>query len=236
MDLFVRPRHDRRGISAVVLWPEGTGPPGKSVGEATGRLVAVQLTKFPAPRPARERWLVTCVSGTTLPDGAALVDGQQFLGRLRRPWSGQSLVTPLAASGRAWAFSLLTGEARVLDLVARMAGRQADGQLRLEILAPRDLPPGARLAGELFTGANGPHCPAGFRVGTLSPINGPPVNGPPINGPPSSGPPSSGPPSSGPPGAGSRLDASRPRIALLSMPPWSTTRPQVYIGGGARER
>ncbi len=163
--IFVEPVVDPRAISSVVVWEHADGDATRRP-EPPGRLVPVRLTRFPAPRPVYERWMVTSAAATPLPDGAALVDGDRFLGRLRQPWSGQSLVSPFAASTRMWSLLLRTGDGRVHELLGRLAGRNDAGRLRLLVFAPDT---GARLRGELFTGVNGPDCPAGFRIGTAEP-------------------------------------------------------------------
>jgi hypothetical protein len=163
--LFVEPVVDPRAVSAVVLWDPGDGgaqPPARR----SGRWVPVRFTRFAAPRPVFERWMVTSSATTALPDGAALVDGDRFLGRLRQPWSGQSLVSPFAASTGVWALLVRAPDGSVTELLGQLVGRERGGRLRLRVLAPEN---GARLQGEVFTGANGAHCPAGFRIGTATP-------------------------------------------------------------------
>lgn len=164
--LFVEPNRDPRGISTVVLWEaaDGTGIPQRLGGE--GELVPVRFTRFPAPRPALQRWMVTSHAGLKLPDGAAFLDRGRLLGTLQQPWSGQSLVTPFAASTRVWALLLRGPQGEVQEVVGRVVGRREDGRLRLEVLAPRQ---SASLRGDLFTGSNGTHCPSGLHIGVVTP-------------------------------------------------------------------
>ncbi len=168
--LFVEPIRDPRGISSVVVWEAADGGSVPASTDAKERLIPVSFSRFPAPRPVRERWLVTSNAGSTLPNGAALLDraldGGRLLGLLARPWSGQSLVTSFSASTRIWAFLLRSLDGHVHELVGRVVGHAPDGRLRVKILAPDN---GWRLRGELLTGVNGPHCPAGLAIGRAEP-------------------------------------------------------------------
>ena len=114
--------------------------------------------------------MVTSTAGAVLPDGAALVDRGRFLGCLRAPWSGQSLVTPFSGSTRTWALVVRTTGGAVVNVVGRIVGEEADGKLRMELQSP-----GSVEAGQLFTGSNGLHCPAGFYIGTVTPGLGPEI-------------------------------------------------------------
>lgn len=167
--LFVQPSVDARGISAVTVWrPAGTRSRTRLRPDQIGGFLPVRLSRYPAPRPARARWLVTSTAATVLPDGAALVDRGRFLGCLHAPWTGQSLVTPFVGSTRTWALLLRTAAGEVIEVVGRIVGTETDGQLRVELEAPASIE-----AGHLFTGGNGLHCPAGLYIGTASPGLGP---------------------------------------------------------------
>lgn len=168
--LFVAPAVDPRSISAVTLWrPGGSDRGPRSLQPAqVGRFLPVWLSRYPAPRPVKKRWLVTSTAGAVLPDGAALVDSGRFLGRLHAPWSGQSLVTPFQGSTRTWTLVLRTSGGGVVGVVGRIIGTEPDGRLRLKVAAPSTLE-----AGQLFTGINGLHCPAGFYIGVATPGLGP---------------------------------------------------------------
>lgn len=169
--LFVQPSVDPRGISAVTLWrPSGKRSETRLGPGQVGSFVPVRLSRYPAPRPTRSRWLVTATADANLPDGAALVDRGRFLGCLHAPWTGQSLVTPFVGSTRTWALLVRTTADEVVPVVGRIVGTESDGQLRVELDAP-----GSVEAGELFTGGNGPHCPAGFYIGTVTPGLGPEI-------------------------------------------------------------
>jgi hypothetical protein len=167
--LFVEPILDPRGISSVVVWQAADGGSVPDVSTRDDHWLPVRLARFPAPRPARERWLVTSDAGTTLPDGAALVDRGRLLGTLAKPWSGQSLVTPFSSSTKTWALLLRSGDGRVHEIVGRVVGRGADGRLRVKVIAPESA---WQLGGELSTGVNGPHCPAGLAIGRAEPGDG----------------------------------------------------------------
>ena len=176
--LFVEPVAAPEAISCVVLWRKDSEPPVSATALArlrpdrAGRFVPVLLSSFPGPRPARRRWVVTSAAGTPLPEGAALVDRGRLLGLLHKPWSGQSLVTPFAGSGRTWSFLLLpasgTNDGKAIELVGKVSGRAFDGRVRVRRIAPDS--PFSVVAGDLYTGANGPHCPAGLRIGPVQPL------------------------------------------------------------------
>ncbi|MCA8954466.1 MAG: hypothetical protein KDC87_00240 [Planctomycetes bacterium] len=162
--LFVEPLHDPRAISSVVVWGrQRAGVEGPRAAPLAGRFEPVQLVRYPAPRPVGERWMIRCGRSLPLADGAALVGGGHLLGVLRTPWTGQSLVTPFAASSRMWALLLLGPRGRVAELVGRVVEARG-GEVRIE-LSGRP----AEFAGTLFTGANGPACPAGLALGPATP-------------------------------------------------------------------
>ena len=167
--LFVDPAVDGRAIHSVTVWRRaGAGRRPALRPEQVGSFLPVRLTRYPAPRPSRVRWMVTSTAGATLPDGAALVDRGRFLGCLRAPWSGQSLVTPFSVSTRTWALVVRSAGGAVFDAVGRIVGTEADGRLRIELESPASVE-----AGALFTGNNGLHCPAGLYIGAVTPGLGP---------------------------------------------------------------
>ena len=169
--LFVQPVCDGRAINTVALWRPGDATETAIATERQGELLGVHFSRLPAPRPALQQWMVTAPGRSTLPDGAALIDRGRFLGVLRQPWSGQSLVSRFGRAGRTWSLLLLV-QGRITEIVARLIPVAGDERLRLQLIASETgssdlglLPPMS--SGELFTGVNGPHCPAGFYVGTL---------------------------------------------------------------------
>jgi hypothetical protein len=167
--LFVKPSVDPQGISAVTIWrPAGDLAQPRLEPAHVGRFLPVRFSRYPAPRPVGVRWLVTSMAGATLPDGAALIDSGRFLGRLHAPWAGQSLVTPFAASTRSWTLLVKNAAGVVTQVVGRIVGKQADGRLRIDLDSPAAIE-----AGDLFTGTNGRHCPAGFYIGKANPGLGP---------------------------------------------------------------
>jgi hypothetical protein len=168
--VFVEPAVDPRGISAVTLWRPASsfGARPRLQPNQVGRFLPVRFSRYPAPRPVRERWLVTSTAGPALPDGAALVDRGRFLGCLHRPWSGQSLVTPFQASTRIWSLLVRGADGEVTAVVGRIVGTAPDGRLRIELHSPT-----AIVAGQVFTGGNGLHCPAGLYIGLAIPGLGP---------------------------------------------------------------
>ena len=128
------------------------------------------------PSPSGPCWLVTAASGVALRAGAALVEDGMLLGTVQAPWTGQALVLPFGASRRRWSLLLLPASRSpeeptpqpvrdsVRELVARVVEGGAEGNLRLATdgLGQEPLP-----AGALFTGANGPDCPAGLFLGMV---------------------------------------------------------------------
>ena len=61
-------------------------------------------------------------------------------------------------------------DGKVIELVGRVVSRTGDGRIRVRRIAPGS--PLSVVAGDLYTGANGPHCPAGLRIGTVQPRGG----------------------------------------------------------------
>ncbi len=170
--LFVDTPVDPRAVSSVTLWRRRevqvstAGIPALLQPLAKGRLLSAYLMHLPAPGAGGQCWLATVRQAVALPEGAALVAQGRFLGLLQEPWTGQALVTPFANSTRVWSLLLLPDDptAPVQEIAARLHGPR-DG----EVLQLRILGGGPALAGQLFVGAIGPHCPAGFYLGRVRP-------------------------------------------------------------------
>lgn len=167
--VFLVPPIEPRALSYVVLWrarPSGDVAPAPSPVRRERRLPAV-VRDLPGARSGRH----LLQAEGFVPDGAAVVQGGQFLGTARGLAFGSGLVTAFGASRHAWSLILLPDdpnerpreiEAEVewcLDNKAWLHRRpdQFDG-------SHERLPPGY-----LFTGSNGPHCPVGLAIGSAEP-------------------------------------------------------------------
>ncbi|MBL8730734.1 MAG: hypothetical protein JNM25_20110, partial [Planctomycetes bacterium] len=110
-------------------------------------------------------------AGSAVPDGAAVVQDGLFLGTARALSFGLGLVTSFPASRHRWSLLLLPADpaARPRELDGVIV--QTDGTdcwLRWQHDAVGG--DGERLpAGHLFTGSNGPNCPAGLWIGSAEP-------------------------------------------------------------------
>jgi len=163
--VYVVPPTEPRAISHVVVWRprevlQVPPPP------APDRH-AVRLWPLPGHRTGRS--LVAADSGVL--DGAAvLVDGV-ILGTARQQAFGMALVSTFAASRQPWSLVLMPedGTLRTRELVGRFLGIE-QGVLQFAWRGEVAVGEGLWLpSGLLFTGSNGPHCPAGLLLGRARP-------------------------------------------------------------------
>jgi hypothetical protein len=168
--VFVVPPDEPRALSHVVVWRDARS----GSAAAAGSSPAQPLRRHAAivrdlPGAVHGRHLL--IAGTAVPDGAAVVQDGLFLGTARGLSFGMGLVTSFPASRHRWSLLLLPDDpaARPRELFGEIV--QTDGSeswLRWH----HDAVGGGleRLpAGHLFTGSNGPNCPAGLWIGSAAP-------------------------------------------------------------------
>lgn len=163
--VYVVPPTEPRAISHVVVWrPHAAAkvPP-----PALPERRAARLWPLPGHRTGRS--LLAAAEG--VPEGAAvLVDGV-ILGTARAQAFGMALVSTFAASRQPWSLVLMPedGSLRTREIVGRFVGIEA-GVLQFAWRGEVAVGEGLWLpSGLLFTGSNGPHCPAGLLVGRARP-------------------------------------------------------------------
>lgn len=154
--IYVDPVNDTRALSYVVAWQ---GVPQAQPTELSPRYVTAQLRPLPDGRGGR----CSLFADAVVPDGAAVVMDGRCLGRARGLAFGQGICTSLAASKKPWAVLLLPDDPalppqELFGEVVRTDGVQAWFRPRSTVIT-------AGGSGFLFTGANGPFCPAGLLLG-----------------------------------------------------------------------
>lgn len=169
--VYVVPPYEPRALSHVVCWRAFDAPaeadaaaPPPAKPRAHRRAAAVV---YDLPGAARGRHLL--VVPVRVPDGAAVVQGGRFLGTARGLAFGTGLVSSFVASRQHWTLLFLPddpGEDPV-ELHGQVVRQDGDSAL----LAWRgDRERMLRLGdGHLFTGSNGPFCPAGLWIGRARP-------------------------------------------------------------------
>jgi len=163
LGIFVAPVVSPRSLSHVVAW-RGDGA---ATGDLPERAVPVALRAavvHDLPGAVHGRHLLV---GCTVADGSAVVHDGCLLGLARGMAFGSGLVTSFAASRHRWSLLLLPDdpEAPPRELEGEVVA--VDGGS--VVVRCRDVA-GERLAtGQLFTGSNGPHCPAGLWIGHAAP-------------------------------------------------------------------
>lgn len=168
--VFVEPPIDPAALSHVVLWHmrDGPSPPPPPEHE---QLHGATVHDLPG---VAGRHLVS--ADVAVPDGAAVVQDGLCLGTARGLSFGTALVTSFSASRHDWSLLLLPevpGE-RPRELVGRVL-QGSEGRAVVEFRADRFLAADGGLpSGYLFTGSNGPHCPAGLLLGSARPVPGSP--------------------------------------------------------------
>lgn len=168
--VFVEPAVDPRAVSHVVLWrmTGAVAPPGPATSLHPRANVPAVLRLLPGTGAGR--WL--CSAPSPVIDGAAvLVDGL-CVGTVRALAFGQGLVTSFPASRHRWTLLLLPDDpaARPRELCGEVVSSNAGEALLRCSGGDRDKLP----SGYLFTGSNGPQCPAGLLLGRASPVVGEP--------------------------------------------------------------
>lgn len=157
--LYAAPPLDPRELPQVVLWQSvaGVAAPRPEAVRAFARAVAL-------PDGTGGRWLLSAT--TALPDGAAVVRDGVCLGLVRGIAFGQGLCTSFAASRHPWSLWLLPDDPELppQGLFGEVVyADAANAWFHPRVGAPR------QVAGFVFTGSNGPHCPPGLLLGHAEP-------------------------------------------------------------------
>lgn len=164
--VYVEPAIEPRAISHVVVWrqePAAVPEGGEAVEPvAAPAPVAVQLLSLPGldGRRLHASWS----RKDRVADGAAVSQGGVCIGTVRTLALGQGLVSAFHATRHSWSLLLLPEEAGqpVLELQGTVEGT-VPGGLRIGLGGAT-----TRAArGWLFTGSNGPNCPAGLVLGRV---------------------------------------------------------------------
>jgi len=166
--VFVVPPHDAAALSQVVVWrntkvaPDRPAPPRERVRRE--RAVVRDL-----PGAVHGRQLV--VGSGVVPDGAAVVQDGRLLGTARGLAFGAGLVTSFATSRHRWSLVVSPsdrGEAPI-EIDGEIESVQGDVVWFRWRTTAFDGGHPLLPAGHVFTGCNGPNCPAGLAVGAAAP-------------------------------------------------------------------
>lgn len=154
--IYVDPLHDPRALSSVVLWQ---AVPGAHAKEIEPEYAAARLQPLPSGQGGQ--WLV--YTDRPVPDGAAVVQDGVCLGRARGVAFGQGIATSLQASQKPWALLLLPDDPSLPP--QELFGEVVRADAATSWFRPRRGTIGVGATGWVFTGSNGPFCPAGLLVG-----------------------------------------------------------------------
>lgn len=163
LGVFVMPDAMPHAASHVVAWRTGDRTaPATARAPAFRRGVAHEL-----PGAAHGRYLL--VADGDVPEGAAVVRDDALLGVAKSLALGSALVTGFGASRQPWNLLLLPDDPSQppMELRGEVVAAVADGAV--VALLRRGLDAAPLVAGELFTGSNGPHCPPGLWIGRAAP-------------------------------------------------------------------
>lgn len=168
--LYVRPRMQPLGISTVTLWRR-TSPvlvatladPATAL-RKSHHVHPTSLLELPAPPPVREAWFLATAGGLRLARGAGVLSDGALVGLVQSSGSGYAVAVPIGAPAP-WSLLWMPEEPEKapVDLVCRSVGRE-DDVVTFEIVGDEvALPQG----GTMWSGAMGPHCPAGLPIGVV---------------------------------------------------------------------
>lgn len=163
LGVFAAPAVEPTALSHVVVWRT----PGDGTGDAPPALAAQRHAAIVHDLPGASHGRHLLVGSHPVADGAAVALDGVLLGTARGLAFGVGLVTSFAASRHRWSLLLLPDDpdAGPRELDAEVV--HADGDevwVRCRVGVAERLP-----AGHLFTGSNGPHCPAGLWIGRALP-------------------------------------------------------------------
>ena len=171
LGVFLAPVLEVEAMSHAVVWREpkslAVWPAPTSLATRGVRQVPAELRALPGQGGGRH----LLAMGSTVPDGAAVLQDGAMVGIARGLAFGIGLVTTFAASRRSWNLVLLPDDenAPPHEFMARVVG-QYEGGLWLERPASNLHGPSPLPAGYLFTGNHGEHCPPGLWIGRATPV------------------------------------------------------------------
>lgn len=163
--VFIVPPVEPRALAHVVLWRHAAAGTVAADARELAAAKFVAATVHDLPGAVNGRHLLAAAQA--VPDGAAVVQDGALLGTARGLSFGMALVTSFAASRHRWSLVLMPdGDGRPLEL----GGEVVHAERNVALLRWQGDPftgESERLPeGHLFTGSNGPHCPAGLWIGT----------------------------------------------------------------------
>ncbi len=160
---FVEPAIDPRAIATVVLWRPAVDPQ-ESAPQAG--LVASRRSVRGSLLPAGRRlYLVT--GSMQVPVGSAvLARDDQFFGTVDESGPGDAIATAFGVVGRAWSLLLVPHDIvrAPIECAAKVVDAD-DTHVVLQLSAAVEA-----CAGEVLTGGQGLHCPAGLWIGSIEAI------------------------------------------------------------------
>jgi len=160
---FVEPAFDARAVVTVVVWRPAAAA--REAG-APGDDIDYRLAHGALLPPGLRAFLLTGREAT--PEGAAVVgrDGQLF-GLVEAAGPGDAVAASFATPGRTWSLLLVPDDPdrAPVECTAQVLGARG-AQVDVRLASP--VPP---FSGEVLTGAQGLHCPAGLRVGRIASLD-----------------------------------------------------------------
>ena len=168
LGVFVDPGVEARALSHVVVWRAAAAIAPVNRGNGLAGLHGIQrlaAVLHDLPGASKGRHLLV-VDGTAAAN-AAVVHADRLLGTAHGLNFGAALMTSFAASRQRWSLLLLPDDqdAAPRELTAVVVhGADQVVWLRWRGGLQERLPPG-----QLFTGSNGRHCPAGLHIGRAGP-------------------------------------------------------------------
>jgi hypothetical protein len=170
LGVYVAPAVAVRAVSTVVAWRPRRDVAAATAGGEAPVATAVRTARLhELPGAAHGRWLL--VGADAIDDGAAVVDDGCLLGTARASSFGVAVATSFAASRQRWRLVLLPDDAGAapVELVGEVVGVDRDRATVRRLESGGDAHGAIDRAGHLFTGTNGPHCPAGLWIGRAVP-------------------------------------------------------------------
>lgn len=169
--VFVVPPDEPRALSHVVVWRDlRAADDGGGAREATRARPPRRQPAIVRDLPGAAHGRHLLVAAAPVPDGAAVVQDGLFLGTARALAFGMGLVTSFPASRHRWSLLLLPGDPaarpRELDaVIVQTSGTTCWLRCHHDPTGEFERLP----EGHLFTGSNGPNCPAGLWIGSAEP-------------------------------------------------------------------